>query len=158
MDDFVFHRNSLRWWDWSMVRWLWLNLLPSWRKTSDCRALETVLVRYCETKQHKYSEMQKNTPSIVTYLFSQPVNPHCRFIYWWSNAGISTLSSVHHSVPWLSLWRTSGEPTNSNRLCSLLSSTTADLLFLSLSVLFSQPVTTALQYEPDHTWLIGPSF
>lgn len=97
--------------------------------------------------RHQYSHM-----FIWTACSSQLhcLNLFCRFTYWWSNAGTSTLGSVHHSDPWPSLLRTSGEHTDSSRLCSSLSSTIADLT-CSLSVQFSQPVTTAHHYEPDHT-------
>lgn len=93
---------------------------------------------------------------MFTYLFAQPVNSHCRFIYWWSNAGISTLGSVHHSIPWLSLWRTSGKPTNINRLCSSLSSTITDLHFLSLcAVLTACDHSTSLWGWPHLThWAV----
>jgi len=95
-------------------------------------------VKLSGTYIHKY----KNSSSQLHCL-----NPYCRFTYWWSNAGTSTLGSVHHSNSWPILLRTSWEHTNCNRLCSSLSLTKADL---SLSLSLSLSLCCSHSLQPQH--------
>lgn len=152
MDDFVFHRNSLRWWDWSTVRWRWLNLFPFWRKTRDCRALETVLVRYCETKQHKYSWMHfdificlTHESSLQVYLLMEQCwdfNPGQRPSFSSLAESLKDIRRTYKQQPSVQLAQLNHRwPALSCSLCAVLTA-----------------CNHSVHYEPDQTWLIGLKF